>query len=677
MPAAREAAYIRAEPARETWDATRRIPCESVQRMSLPPRPAPVARALPALPAAGGGLLDTSGFTPRWECGDWTPFHGWLHVVSDVLIFGAYVAIPLALAWFALTRRDVSFPRVVWLFVAFIFACGTVHLVEASLFWQPWYRLSGAVKAATAAVSWLTVLALWRVLPQAVRLPGLAHLSTVVESSGDAIVSMDLDGRVRSWNAGAQRLFGFTADEMVGRDARVLVPPARLAEFETQLGQVRAGGRVEPQDTLRLRRDGGLACVSQTLSPVRTPEGRLVGASAIARDLSRVRRLEQRFRTAVESAPLAMVIVDARGVITLVNRETEKLFGWTREELLGRPIELLVPERFRAGHPERRREYAGAPEARRMGAGRDLYALRRDGSEFPVEIGLNPVEGDAGAAVLAAIVDITERKRLADELRRTNERLEARVRERTEALQEQAAALAQARDDLERRNIELRSFAHVVSHDLQGPLRHIAGFVQLLEARRAEALDEEARGWIRRTVDSVRRMEALIRDLLAYSGVDERARPFARVELDAALDDALALLEGSLREAGAVLTRDPLPAVAGDRTQLMQVFLNLLGNALVYHGPRPPRVHVSARRDGARWVVSVRDEGIGIDPRHHERVFELFRRLHTPQEYPGTGIGLAICRRVVQRHGGRIWVESEPGRGADFLFTLPDGESPA
>ena len=643
----------------------------------MPPTPDPAIAAAPEAAVAAGGLLDTTGFTPRWECGAWTPFHGWLHVASDLLIFGAYVAIPLALAWFALTRRDAGFPRVVWLFVAFIFACGTVHLVEATLFWQPWYRLSGAVKAATAAVSWLTVAALWRVLPLALRLPGLAHLSTVVESSEDAIVSMDLQGRVRSWNAGAQRLFGYSAEEMADRDARTLVPPARRAEFERHLEQVRAGVGVEAHDTLRQRRDGGLACVTQSISPVRTPDGRLVGASTIARDLSRVRQLEQRFRAAVESAPLAMVMVDARGTVTLVNRETEKLFGWSRDDLLGRPVELLVPERFRAGHPERRRAYAAAPEARRMGAGRDLYALRRDGSEFPVEIGLNPVEDDSGAAVLAAIVDITERKRLEEELRRTNERLEARVHERTEALEEQAAALAQVRDGLEQRNLELRSFAHVVSHDLQGPLRNIAGFVQLLAARRSEALDDEARGWVQRTVDSVQRMQALIRDLLAYSAVDERARPFERVELDAALDDALALLESSLRESQAQLTREPLPAVTGDHTQLMQVFLNLVGNALIYHGPRPPRVHVSARREGQAWSVAVRDEGIGIDPRHHELIFELFRRLHTPQEYPGTGLGLAICRRVIQRHGGRVWVESGPGRGATFRFTLPDREPPA
>jgi light-regulated signal transduction histidine kinase (bacteriophytochrome) len=235
------------------------------------------------------------------------------------------------------------------------------------------------------------------------------------------------------------------------------------------------------------------------------------------------------------------------------------------------------------------------------------------------------------------------------------------------------ADLAKADETLERSNIELQQFAYFASHDLQSPLRSIGGFVQLLQMEYQEKLDDQGRDYIRRTVQSIAQMQALIRDLLAYSRVESRSRPFVPVRLGDVFHDSSTLLEASIRDSGGQVTCGELPAVLGDRSQLAQLMLNLIGNGLKYHGAEPPHVHVSAELGPKEneWIISVRDNGIGIEPKYFERVFEIFKRLHDQREYPGTGIGLAVCRRVVERHGGAIWVESEPGRGSNFRFSIP------
>ncbi|MBC8097282.1 MAG: response regulator [Akkermansiaceae bacterium] len=239
-------------------------------------------------------------------------------------------------------------------------------------------------------------------------------------------------------------------------------------------------------------------------------------------------------------------------------------------------------------------------------------------------------------------------------------------------LEEKNAQLAHANRALQNSNEELQQFVYIASHDLQTPLRNISGFVQLLQSNYAQVLDEQANDWIRRTVQSVELMHILIRDVLAFSQVDSQSVPFQPTSFREVFDDAVARLGASIRDAGGQITCDELPTVTGDRPQLVQLMENLIGNGLKYHGSEPPRVHVSVEPGGNEWSFSVRDNGIGIAPKHHERIFEIFRRLHQGQEYPGTGIGLSICRRVVQRHGGRIWVESEAGRGSVFHFTIPE-----
>jgi len=356
---------------------------------------------------------------------------------------------------------------------------------------------------------------------------------------------------------------------------------------------------------------------------------------------------ELRFRTAVKSAAAAMILVDRDGAMLLVNAETERLFGYSHEELIGKRVEILVPERNRPEHPYLRDNFFASPQARELGQGRDLFGVCKDGSEIPVEIGLSPVETDEGLFVLGTIVDLTERKRLENELRSLN------------------TALAES-------NEELQQFAYIASHDLQSPLRSIAAFAQFIQKDYQGRLDEQADEYIDRMVGSVKGMQTMINDLLAYSRVESQSVPFQPVDLCQVCDDAVVLLSASIEDVEGEVTRDELPTIAGDRSQLVQLLQNLIGNGVKYGHDDPPRVHVSAEKNGDTWAISVCDNGIGIDAKYHEQIFEIFRRLHTEREYPGTGIGLAICRRIIQRHCGRIWLESEPGKGSTFYFTIPE-----
>jgi light-regulated signal transduction histidine kinase (bacteriophytochrome) len=268
---------------------------------------------------------------------------------------------------------------------------------------------------------------------------------------------------------------------------------------------------------------------------------------------------------------------------------------------------------------------------------------------------------DQMAIDLQALMDQHQQDEAA--LRALNETLDEKVQKRT-------AELANSNEALEQSNVELQQFAYVASHDLQSPLRGIAGFAQCLQSEYGGRLDDNADSYIERIVDGSKRMQHLIRDLLAYSRVESRAAPFKPTSLNDVFDSALELLHASIEDADGEVTRDELPTVPGDGSQLSQLLQNLIGNGIKYHGEQQPRLHVWAQQNGNDWTIAVRDNGIGIAPEHHEKIFEIFRRLHTQQAYPGTGIGLAVCRRIVSRHGGRIWLESEEGKGSTFYFSI-------
>ncbi len=287
--------------------------------------------------------------------------------------------------------------------------------------------------------------------------------------------------------------------------------------------------------------------------------------------------------------------------------------------------------------------------------------------------------------VLLAIEDITERKRAEEELGQYRDRLEELVEGRTaelaraiEDLEREVTERKQAEErlkrtleDLARSNRELEQFAYVASHDLQEPLRMVASFTQLLAKRYQGKLDADADDFIGYAVEGANRMQKLIQDLLSYSRLGTQGKEFQPTNCETVLDKALENLQAAIEETGAVITHDPLPTVMADEAQLLQLFQNLLSNAIKFHGEESPRVHVSAEEKDGNWVFSVKDNGIGMDPKYFELVFVIFQRLQARDEYPGTGIGLAITKRIVHRHGGKIWAESEPGKGSTFFFTIP------
>jgi PAS domain S-box-containing protein len=355
-----------------------------------------------------------------------------------------------------------------------------------------------------------------------------------------------------------------------------------------------------------------------------------------------------------------MLMVDQEGNMVLVNSQTEKYFGYAREELLGKPVEMLVPPRFRAKHPEYRAAFFATPQIRSMGAGRDLFGLRKDGSEFPIEIGLNPIQTREGTMVLSAIVDITERK-LTEE----------RLSDSAKAVASVNESLRTANNNLRQKNTELDEFTFIASHDLQEPLRKIISFGDLLPKDFGGDLPEAAGKDLGFITDAARRMRVLVQDLLTLSRAGRAALKHERVSLNVCADQALQALNERVQETGAVVTRDELPEVVGDPTLLIQLYQNLIGNALKFSEPgRRPEIRLTCEKHDGQLVLGVRDSGIGIKGEYHEQIFAPFKRLHGRSEYEGTGIGLAICRKAVERHGGRIWVESEPGKGAHFKFSL-------
>lgn len=378
-------------------------------------------------------------------------------------------------------------------------------------------------------------------------------------------------------------------------------------------------------------------------------------AEALQNQAVILQKAEQKFRSLLEAAPDAMVMCRDDGEIVMVNSQTEILFRCGRDQLISKNIRTLVPDwDCRPG--------AEWEEARPADRGVELHAVREGGAAFPVEISFSPLHTEEGIVVTAAIRDISGRKLAEEQIHKLNMSLEQRVLERTEALV--------------RSNEELQQFAYVASHDLQEPLRTVSIYAQLLAKRYRTQLDGDADQFIRFIVEGAGRMERLVHDLLDFSRVDARgADYFTRTNCGDALDDAIQNIRSLIDENEAVITRgDALPWVLGDPVQLTRLFQNLLVNSIRYRADPAPRIHVAASLKGAEWLLSVRDNGIGIAPQYAEKVFGIFKCLQPADKSVGSGMGLAICRKIVSRHDGRIWVDSNSGEGATFYISLPKRE---
>jgi PAS domain S-box-containing protein len=483
-----------------------------------------------------------------------------------------------------------------------------------------------------------------------------AKYRALLEAAPDAMVVVDQGGKIVLLNLQAEKTFGYSRNELVGQQVRNIIPEGfaeRLIADGTRSAAEALAQQIGTGIELNGRRkDGSEFPLEIMLSPLEGAEGILV--TAAIRDISlrkaaeeQLAQMEARYRGLLEAAPDAMVVVNVGGEIVLLNVQAEKQFGYSRHELVGQRVKNIIPEGFAERLVSDGTRSTAEALAQHIGAGIELVGRRKDGSEFPIEIMLSPLESPEGILVTAAVRDVSMRKKSEEHLVKTV-------------------------GELKRSNDELQQFAYVASHDLQEPLRMVASYTELLAKRYKGHLDSDADEFIAFAVDGCNRMQGLIRDLLAYSRAGTSGKALSEASSEDALQVALTNLRITIKQSGAVVSHDALPDIKMDETQLTQVFQNLIGNAIKYRSAEVPCVHVSAvANDAGEWIFSVRDNGLGIDPQYFERIFVLFQRLHGRTEFEGTGIGLAICKKVLERMGGRIWVESQPEKGSTFYFTLP------
>ena len=769
-----------------------------------------------------GGLLDflrqlfgSGDFQPHGFCYLWNSSLVWLHAISDLLIALAYFTIPAVLIWFIRKRRDLPFSWIFVCFGVFIVACGASHVMEIWNLWHANYWLAGVIKAITAAASVATAILSLRLVPLALDLPSpqqwfsanaalqkevrdrrelelnlrisesmYREQAELLELTHDAIFVRGLDKRILYWNRAAERLYGWQKEEVGGQITYELlhtVFPKPLAEIQADVVEK---GYWEGE-LIHTRRDGSQVVVSSRWALRLDADGKPLSILESNRDITQRKKEEEKFRNLLEAAPDAIVIVDREGKIQIINAQTERLFGYAREELIGQAVEILVPQRARSDHAGYRSEYSQSPRPRGMGVGLQLFGRCKDGTEIPVEISLSPLETGEGTLISSAIRDISERRRAAEALQASEDRLQtaleaaqlgvwdldlindrafrslrhdqifgydslqpewgvkiavthmieedresfrsnfsnalatdsfsaefrinracdrslrwvsaqgrvyrnqqgtpvrmmgvvADVTERKEAERDvelHRQQLASSNAELAALNKELEAFSYSVSHDLRAPLRHIDGFARILREEHGAEFSKEANRYLERILHGANHMGHLVDDLLNLAKIGRRELARRSTNLNLLVREAITELPET-EDRNIEWRLESLPEAHCDPGLLKLVFTNLLANALKFTRGRDPAViEIGAGDESPVLTIFVRDNGVGFDTQYADKLFGVFQRLHRQEEFEGTGVGLATVQRIIHKHGGEIWAQSEVNRGATFFFSI--GARPA
>jgi protein-histidine pros-kinase len=483
-----------------------------------------------------------------------------------------------------------------------------------------------------------------------------SQLASIVEFSDDAIIGKTPDGRIISWNQGAERIYGYTADEVKGQSIGLLVPSELPNDLSRMLASIQQGEVIQHYETLQQRKDGRRIHVSLTVSPIKDAAGHTIGISTIARDITERVRSEEKFRGLLESAPDAMVIITEKGEISLINSQTEKLFGYTREELLGQSVEILIPDRFRAEQDEHWMSYFVDLRSQPKGISLELYGVRQDGSKFPIEISLSPLQTDEEILVISAIRDVTERKLFEQTLREKNVELQH---------------ANQAKD----------RFLASMSHELRTPLNAIMGFTGTLLMKLPGPLTVDKEKQLRTIQTSARHLLSLINDLLDLTKIES-----GKVELhmepvvcQGIVQDIVTTLRPQAENKGLtfdVVMPDQEITILTDRRSLSQILLNLTNNAIKFTEQGGIRLEVVRwqHKERTRVAFSLVDSGIGIRLEDQVKLFQAFAQVDSSatRRYEGTGLGLHLSQKLAGLLGGYIDFESQYGEGSRFTLVIPE-----
>lgn len=642
-------------------------------------------------------LFGPGEFMPHGYCYLWDPGLVWLHVISDTLIAVSYFTIPVTLLWFMRKRRDLPFSWMFGLFGAFIVACGATHVMEVWNLWHAEYWLAGGLKAVTAIASVATAILLARLLPKALEFPSVGQWieanaalerevgerrdleidlrvsenryreqAELLELTYDAVIVRNLADEITYWNRGAEALYGWRVEEILGKVTHEL--------FQTVFPKAQAEIEAETQETgywegelKHRRRDGSVAIVSSRWVLRRDAQGKPNGILESNRDITSnreaeesLRRDEERnrvnetsFRLLIEAVKdYAIISFDPNGLVTSWNNGAERLKGYSAEEIMGQHISrLYAQEDIDGGRLEEElRQAAVAGHAEGQG-----WRLRKDGTRFWAEVVTTALRDPRGKLIGFVKIDrdITARRDSEKQIRELN------------------LELIHQLDQLASVNRELESFSYSVSHDLRAPLRHVDGFARILKEEYSAAIPVEAIRYLDRILEAATRMGQLIDDLLNLARIGRRDLKREKKQMAGLVKEVMAELPAEAQERSIEWRIEPLPAMNCDPGLLKLVFANLLANAVKFTRKRAVAViEVGTRSTEGQLAIFVRDNGVGFDPRYADKLFGVFQRLHRQEDFEGTGIGLVTVQRIIRRHGGEIWAESQVDAGTTFFFTL-------